>query len=141
MMAAPALSSSYVRPAPTIACALHNVLRAATKGPQSGSSLTDVGIATARRAMINLASASEVGNRASLPASRRRAVIWELQSRGGSWRKSNRCGMHVRAAASAIETFEEASKVSFGPNFIVDPKQFIKVDVHYLDTYIWAVCG
>ena len=48
--------------------------------------------------------------------------------------------MHVQAAASAIETTEEASKVRFGPNSIVDLKQFTKVDVpnfqHDLDTYI-----
>jgi hypothetical protein len=37
--------------------------------------------------------------------------------------------MHVQAAASAIETTEEASKVSFGSISIVDLKQFTKVDV------------
>jgi hypothetical protein len=129
MMAAPALSSSYVRPAPTIACALHNVLRAATKGPQSGTSWTDVGITTARSTVTNSPSTSEVGNWAPFSESSRRAVTWEQQSRGGWWRRSNRCGMHVQAAASAIETTEEASKVSFGSISIVDLKQFTKVDV------------
>ena len=142
MMAAPALSSSYVRPAPTIACALHNVLRVATKGPQSGTSLTDVGITTARSTVTNSASTSEVGNWTPFSESSRRAITWEQQSRGVLWRRSNRCGMHVQAAASAIETTEEASKVRFGPNSIVDLKQFTKVDVpnfqhsYDLDTYI-----
>lgn len=35
-------------PAPTIGCALHNVLEAATNGPQSNTSLTDFGRTTAR---------------------------------------------------------------------------------------------
>jgi hypothetical protein len=104
-MAAPALSASYVRPAPTIACALQNVLRGSRKSLQ-GVSVMEVGIAS-RGVTGNVPSDSQGSTSGSFEGMSRRGFRMEQQCRG--WSSSR--GMRVQASAAAVET-AESPKVS-----------------------------
>lgn len=105
MMAASILSSSYVRPAPSIACALQNVLQDVTKGPQA-LSLIEPRLA-ARTTAVNTASTSGFSGRLTASDFNGRELRWERQGQGW-WRRSSNCGM--RAQAALLQT-TEAPKV------------------------------
>lgn len=102
-MAAPALSASYVRPAPTLACALQNVFRGSKKSLQSVS-VMEVGIAP-RGAVGDAPSNLQDGAFGSFEKMSRRGFCVEQQCRGWSTRSSSR-GMRVQASAAAVETAE-----------------------------------
>ena len=107
-MAVAALSASHVRPAPTISCALQNVLRGSKRGLQSVS-VTEVGIA-ARGGVGNVPSNLQDSTSGSSERVGRRELHMQQQCGGWSTRSSSR-RMRVQASAAAVET-AESPKVS-----------------------------
>ena len=107
----PALSSLYTRPPPTIACALHNVLEAATKGLQSDR----VGITTARGRVENSPSISEEGTSTPTlnPVEVRSVGYNRAEEDGGEG--SNTYNM-MELDNTEVDTYQESATIHWQPH-------------------------